>query len=440
MNHEQTLILGGGMSGLSCAYHLRKNYRLFERSDEPGGLSRSIKQDGFVYDHTGHLLHLRNPYTLKLIPKLLGDNLVLNHRRAWIYSHDTYTPYPYQANLGGLPMHVIRDCISGLVEAQLAASHMATGLPAQGRATPESMRSWVLRTFGKGFAKHFFFPYNEKLWTVPPEVLTAEWVAPFVPRPAIGDVIEGIMSDPTKTYGYNATFYYPKQGGIQSLAFAMAKGLPNLHMNSEVASIDFQKKEVQLSNGETFTYTFLVNTLPLVRLLRMMKALPTEIKADLDKLRWSSVYNINLGVKRAQISDKHWIYFPQKKYAFYRVGFPMNFAPAMTPPGCSSMYVELAHQPQNAVDEKKAMRDTLKGLRDCGLLKKNDEIISTCILRIPVAYVTYDINRTACTNRILSFLESENIFSIGRFGGWKYSYMEEAILEGQQTAEKILEK
>jgi len=428
------------MSGLSCAYHLRKNYRLFERSDEPGGLSRSIKQDGFVYDHTGHLLHLRNPYTLKLIPKLLGDNLVLNHRRAWIYSHDTYTPYPYQANLGGLPMHVIRDCISGLVEAQLAASHMATGLPAQGRATPESMRSWVLRTFGKGFAKHFFFPYNEKLWTVPPEVLTAEWVAPFVPRPAIGDVIEGIMSDPTKTYGYNATFYYPKQGGIQSLAFAMAKGLPNLHMNSEVASIDFQKKEVQLSNGETFTYTFLVNTLPLVRLLRMMKALPTEIKADLDKLRWSSVYNINLGVKRAQISDKHWIYFPQKKYAFYRVGFPMNFAPAMTPPGCSSMYVELAHQPQNAVDEKKAMRDTLKGLRDCGLLKKNDEIISTCILRIPVAYVTYDINRTACTNRILSFLESENIFSIGRFGGWKYSYMEEAILEGQQTAEKILEK
>src|SRR6266850_1282535 len=88
MSHVRTLILGGGMSGLSCAYHLKENYLLVEKSDEPGGLSRSIKQDGFVFDHTGHLLHLRNPYTLKLIPELLGDNLELNQRRAWIYSHN----------------------------------------------------------------------------------------------------------------------------------------------------------------------------------------------------------------------------------------------------------------------------------------------------------------------------------------------------------------
>jgi protoporphyrinogen oxidase len=438
MNHVQTVILGGGMSGLSCAYHLKQNYKLFERSDEPGGLSRSIKQDGFIYDHTGHLLHLHNPYTLKLIPELLGDNIVTNKRRAWIYSHDTYTPYPYQANLGGLPTKVIRECITGLVKAQLAASQVATGLPAQGQSVPESIHDWVLRTFGPGFAKHFFFPYNEKLWTVPSQVLTAEWVAPFVPRPAIKDVIEGILSDPTKSYGYNATFYYPKRGGIQSLAFAMAKGLPDLNMNSEITRIDLDKREVHLKDGSSYTFQYLVTTLPLVKFLRMAGPLPNVIREDLDKLRWSSVYNINLGVKRAKISDKHWIYFPEKKYAFYRVGFPMNFAPNMTPPGCSSMYVELAHQPDKPVDEKKAMRDTMKGLKHCGLIKSESEIISTCILKIPIAYVTYDANRTAATGRILSYLESQGIYSIGRFGGWKYSYMEEAILEGQQTAEKIL--
>ena len=114
------------------------------------------------------------------------------------------------------------------------------------------------------------------------------------------------------------------------------------------------------------------------------------------------MYNINLGVKRPQISDKHWIYFPEKKYAFYRVGFPMNFAPAMTPPDCSSMYVEVAHQPQHPVDEKKVMRDTLRGLKDCGLIESEKDIISTCILKIPMAYVTYDANRTACTKRILA--------------------------------------
>src|SRR5580692_9638974 len=142
----RTLILGGGMSGLSCAYHLKDNYALLERSDEPGGLSRSIKQDGFVFDHTGHLLHLRNPYTLKLIPELLGDNLTLNQRRAWIYSHHAYTRYPYQANLYGLPKKVIEDCLKGLIEAQLRGSSDPAG------PEPESLKSWVLRAFGKGFA------------------------------------------------------------------------------------------------------------------------------------------------------------------------------------------------------------------------------------------------------------------------------------------------
>jgi protoporphyrinogen oxidase len=440
MTATRTLILGGGMSGISCAYHLKKDFVLLERSDEPGGLSRSIKQDGFTYDHTGHLLHLRNPYTLKLIPALLGDNLISNQRRAWIYSHDTYTPYPYQANLRGLPARVVKECVKGLVEAQLRASQVATGLPAQGAAVPESMRSWVLRTFGEGFAKHFFFPYNEKLWTVSPEVLTAEWVAPFVPRPSVAEVIEGAFEDHTKAFGYNATFLYPKHGGIQALAFAMAEGLPNLRLNTEVTSIDLAKQEVTVRSGETLRYQFLVTSLPLVRFLQMARGLPASVSADLAKLRWSSVYNINLGVQREGISDKHWIYFPEKKYAFYRVGFPMNFTPTMTPKGCSSMYVEIAHQPGAPPDPAKAMAATLKGLKECGILTAKDKIISTCILKIPIAYVTYDAERTAATNRLLDYLETQHVYSIGRFGGWKYSYMEEAILEGQKTAERILEQ
>jgi len=39
---------------------------------------------------------------------------------------------------------------------------------------------------------------------------------------------------------------------------------------------------------------------------------------------------------------------------------------------------------------------------------------------------------------ILKFLTAHHVSSIGRFGGWKYSYMEEAILEGKAAAERIL--
>jgi protoporphyrinogen oxidase len=432
MSHVRTLILGGGMSGLSCAYHLRNDYLLIEKSDEPGGLSRSVKQDGFVFDHTGHLLHLRNPYTLKLIPELLGDNLALSRRRAWIYSHDTYTRYPYQANLYGLPKNVIEDCLKGLIEAQLQSGPTPVG------PEPESLKSWVLRTFGRGFAKHFFFPYNEKLWTVLPDVLTAEWVAPFVPKPSIQEVINGAFSDQTKKFGYNALFYYPKEGGIQALAFAFAKGLKNIRLNSEVGAIDLERKEVTLKDRETISYDYLVSTLPLARFLQITLPLPQDIQALHQTLRWSSVYDINLGIKRAHLTDKHWIYFPEMKYRFYRVGFPMNFSTHMTPSGCSSMYVEIAYDPMQPFDAARAMKDAIRGLLDCGLLLNEKEISTRNLLHIPVAYVTYDKNRTRSTADLLRFLDSHQVSSIGRFGGWKYSYMEEAILEGKAAAERIL--
>jgi len=421
------------MAGLSCAYHLKTDdYLLVERSDEPGGLSRSVKHEGFVFDHTGHLLHLRNPYTLQLIPKLLGDNLALHQRNAAIYSSHTYTAYPFQANTYGLPARVIKECVRGFVDAQLSAR------PAPKSSRPESLRSWVLRSFGKGFAKHFFFPYNQKLWTVTPDVLTAEWVAPFVPRPSVEEIVAGALGTQGKQFGYNASFYYPKEGGIQALAFAFAKEIKNIRLNTEATGIDLARKEVRLSTGEVIRYEHLVSTLPLAKFLQIASPLPKEIAALRKTLRWSSVYNINLGIGRSNLSERHWIYFPEKKYRFYRVGFPMNFAKTMTPRGCSSMYVEIAYVPGHPPNDRDAMRQSIAGLRDSGLLTAKDKIVTTKILHIPTAYVIYDKNRTSASRRILSYLESEKVHSIGRFGAWKYSYMEEAILEGKSTAERIM--
>lgn len=427
--HVRTLILGGGMSGLSCAYHLKSDYQLWEKSDEPGGLSRSIKQDGFVFDHTGHLLHLRDPYTLELIPRLLGDNLVKNNRNAWIYSNGASTRYPFQANTYGLPPKVIKECLQGVIAAQLA------GKPAT--RTPETLRQWVLRTFGKGFGKHFFFPYNEKLWTVNADTLTAEWMAPFVPKPSVSEIIEGAFSDRTQQYGYNATFLYPREGGIQSLAFAFAQPLKQVRLQQEVKQIDLEHKQVTSVSGEVVSYDYLVTSLPLARFLAMTKSLPPAISDAAKKLRWTSVYNLNLGINRANLTDKHWIYFPEKKYRFYRVGFPMNFSDKMTPPGCSSMYIELAYTPGKPPNDKQTIKECLKGLYDCGLLQRGDKIVSQLVLHIPIAYVIFDKNRTPVTQALLAYLSSQDVYSIGRFGGWKYSYMEEAILEGKAAAERI---
>ena len=99
------VILGAGLAGLSAAYNLDdRDVVLVERESEVGGLCRSKRHDGFVFDFTGHLLHLRDPTIRDWVLDLLPDGYCQLDRSAWIHSHDLLTPYPFQANTAGLPL------------------------------------------------------------------------------------------------------------------------------------------------------------------------------------------------------------------------------------------------------------------------------------------------------------------------------------------------
>ena len=51
--HVPVLIVGAGISGLTCAYHLRKSgidAHIVEASPQPGGVVRSERRDGFLLE------------------------------------------------------------------------------------------------------------------------------------------------------------------------------------------------------------------------------------------------------------------------------------------------------------------------------------------------------------------------------------------------------
>jgi hypothetical protein len=78
-------------------------------------------------------------------------------------------------------------------------------------------------------------------------------------------------------------------------------------------------------------------------------------------------------------------------------------------------------------------------LEKSGLLKKSDEISVVNYIPIRYAYVRYDTARISAVSAILQWLvEKARCTSIGRYGAWKYSFMEEAILDGKKTAEGLL--
>ncbi|MFA5140234.1 MAG: FAD-dependent oxidoreductase [Elusimicrobiota bacterium] len=431
MRSTRTLILGGGLAGLSTARHLgrRGDWLLVEKEDKVGGRAGSVRVQGFTFDHTGHLLHLHDPQGKRLILGLLAGNSAPHERSSWIRSHGTCTRYPFQANTYGLPERVTAECVAGFMKNVHRPQPMG--------AAP-SFEEWCLKTFGKGICRHFMFPYNRKLWRRPLSELTTEWQGRFLPKPTAEEVLYGALTDQRKFFGYNAFFRYPLRGGIQALPDAMAEGLSGIRVRSRVVSVDLRERVACVQGLGEVRYERLVNTLPLPEFLDLAGPLPGKVREARKKLRWVSVLNLNLGVARPRVSDKHWIYFPEPGFVFYRVGFCSNFSKTAAPPGTSSMYIEVARGPRERADKAELERLCLRGLKSCGILKDSDKLAARLWIDIPCAYVVYDRQRPAALAAIFRHLSSNGVESIGRWGAWKYSFMEETILDGRSCALRLL--
>ncbi|MBI4161837.1 MAG: FAD-dependent oxidoreductase [Acidobacteria bacterium] len=426
------LILGGGLAGLSAGRALAgagRPYRILEREDRVGGLCRTVRRDGFAFDLTGHLLHLRTDRCRRILEPALRDRFLAVERRSYVYSHGVFTEYPFQANTHGLPPRVIRDCLLGFL-----AVHGRAPRPDE----PLSFRSWILRTFGTGIAEHFMIPFNEKIWCADLDALSAEWVAWSIPQPSLEEVVGGAVGLTNRRLGYNAEFFYPRAGGIDHLPNFLAEGLRGIELGARVESVDLDRRRVRLADGTEREYDTLVSTMPLDRFLRIASGLPGEILAVGRRLRSVRVVNLNLGVERAGIFPGHWIYFPEPEFPFYRVGFPANFTPRAVPPGCASMYVEFSLPPGAAYRREDLLESARAGLRRAGILRPDDRIPVVEWAEIDPAYVLHDPFRREHLPQVVRFLAERDVICAGRFGAWGYGSMEDAIREGMEAAERIL--
>ena len=426
---KRIVIVGGGLAGLSAAYHLREHEpAVYEKETSVGGLCRSFTQDGFTFDCTGHLVHLRNQYVKDLVGQLLPNAFNTYERLSSIYSKSTTTPYPFQANTYGLPPEVVKECVIGFVES----------MHVERNGGPKNFHDWVMKTFGSGIAKHFMLPYNEKFWKQDLRTITADWVSWSIPKPSLEEVVNGALGLTNKGMGYNPKFIYPKNGGIQCLPEALGKSVKDVHTGETIQHIDTRKKYVRMLSGREHQFDFLVSTLPIPLLYRMLTDAPDELKDAASKLSAVSVLNINLGIDRPGISDQHWIYYPEHDYVFSRVGFPMNFSDSLTPKRTSSMYIEITHRRGDKLNADALFERSIVDLRRCGILRKEDRILTKHVIDIDFGYVVFDEHRQMHLQRLIDYLASRNIYTAGRYGRWDYFSMEDSILSGKAAAEQIL--
>jgi protoporphyrinogen oxidase len=420
--------LGAGLSGLSAAKVLGERAEIHERLGWAGGHAITLEEDGFRFDKTGHLLHLRDPEIRTWTHSMLAGQLLEVPRMSRVFSHGVYTRYPYQANTFGLPPEVAFECLMGFLEAERTKAHVAE---------PTNFEEFCLKHFGAGFSKHFMIPYNQKLWGVHPREITAAWCSRFVPMPKLHDVLAGAVGMNDRELGYNAHFSYPELG-IGELPKAMEREVKSpIHYEHAPLAIDAARRVLKFADGEV-PYDVLLSTAPLDALLKLIADLPPAVREAASKLRCNPLWYLDVALDvECGVSGLHWAYVPEEKYPFYRLGCYSNFSPAMAPEGKSCLYVELSSREEPNLAE--LVPQVAQGLRDMRIIQNASDIRFVRARHIQHAYVVYDHDYYASVDVIWPYLESQRILSVGRYGGWNYSSMEDALMFGRDAARKALE-
>jgi protoporphyrinogen oxidase len=259
-----------------------------------------------------------------------------------------------------------------------------------------------------------------------------------VPKPTLKEVVEGALGIGADSIGYNASFLYPREGGIESWAKAILGSLSGgtVDYRVEPSSIDWKARRVALSDGRVLTYSRLVSTISLPGLVSKLaegpSGVPDEVRAAASRLRATTVTYVAVGVDAPNRQPWHWIYLPEDAFKTYRIGSPSAVYAPLSPAGTSSFYVEYSHHGElsGAQCEAYAVQDLLRS----EMIHRAEDVRFARAREIPHAYVLYDDQYGAAKKTILGFLEHAGILVAGRYGQWEYSSMEDAVLAGRACA------
>ena len=404
----------------------------------------------------GHVIFSHYDYFDKLLEASVGsfddETKWKTHRReSYVRYKGSWVPYPFQNNLCRVPAEDQVRIINGMVDARVEDAKAGPKRP-----LPENFDEWIVRTMGEGMADVFMRPYNFKVWAIPPSLMQWSWLGERVsvvdPSKAITNVL---MNREETSWGPNAVFRFPCNGGTGAIWKAVARRLPQerLLFNQEIVSIDLEKREATTKNvvdGSTSIIAFqrMISTLPLDLLVNRIITVGLNkpmCESIASRLVHSTSHIIGLGIRgRNPHGTKCWLYFPEDNCPFYRATVFSNYGPGNVPAenkklptlrradGSSvasavgqegpwwSLMLEVSESVHKPVDGANVVEDTIRGCIVAGLMTGEDEIVSIYHRRIEHGYPTPSLTRDAALSEALPVLRSKGIWSRGRFGSYKY--------------------
>lgn len=423
MDAHDVVVLGAGLAGLACRAGLRgaREVTVLEREATLGGLLQVHRRGDFIFDTTVHVMFFRNKALgARLIEHLPGGVHTFWKRNA-VWQQGVEIPYPYQYHLHAIPEPIAQDCLAEFVDNPHAD------------ASPESFRAWLLAQFGPGFYRHFFGPYNRKLYGVDPATLDARpmvWTIPADNREA---VLRGAQApvDVTDTASGGVRCFYPRgERGIGAVPDALeALGEGEIRRGSEVVAIDPAAQTVRTRDGRCLRYQDIVSSLPLPSLVERLEGAPAQVRAAARKLAVAPITVVRVGVRGGRDALPHqWTYFPDPELPFYRLVRLETISPELAPPDGASLLLEcpgLTPPPREAI---------VAHLRALGVAV-DVEVYEA--VPMPFAYVLFTHDHAEAKQTIMRYLRAANVRVVGRYGEWVYGSIETTLVSGLRAARML---
>jgi protoporphyrinogen oxidase len=417
MDSTRFLLVGGGITNLAFAGHLRDDdYLVCEALDDVGGYCRTIEQDGFVWDYSGHFFHFRHPEIERQLVERIGrDRVRTVAKNSRIHFAGGSVDFPFQKNIHQLPREDFLDCLVSLFEADP-------------KKPADNFYDMLHNEFGRGISERFLVPYNEKLYATDLRQLDEGAMGRFFPHADRQQIVLNFKQADNRSY--NATFTYPAGGAIEYVRALQQDLAPErICLNEPVVSVDLGRK-VATTERREIRFDHLVSAIPFPKLLSI-----AGMPHDPGVYSYNKVLVFNLGFDRKGERAVHWIYYPERELCFYRVGFYDNIFDSER----MSLYVEIGYPHDAVIDaaEIERMQERVLGdLAKVGVVRGH-QLESFHSVVLDPAYVHITRASIADVAAKKGILATRGVYSVGRYGSWTYCSIEDNIVEARELADRF---
>ncbi|MDL1967033.1 MAG: NAD(P)-binding protein [Deltaproteobacteria bacterium] len=434
-----TLIVGAGVTALTAAYLLAKagvQTIIVEKDDKVGGLCRSLKIDGIVFDIGPHVF-LSTPYPEcdKFILDILKQEEMISGKFQFaIHAKGRYWKFPNQLQVPFYPWRYKKQIISCLLKKN------------KGQGDPDSLMHWISSKSGIDFYNDLFKDLFLKKTLMPGDRVHKDWYLradrdifnqkePFKPLPLL-DLVKMLLSKMK-----SCKTYYPEEGFelfIKSLWNEYTQAQGNTILDCGPLALEKEQdriKRVEIK-GRKYDIKNIIWTGSVNELNSLLGA------DDCPELEYVTILSVYLTYNMTKKVERPFVYtyHPDPDLIFNRIYYPRNIFGKRSPSDREGINLEcsLSKDYENFSDEEIIDR-AVKDIEKLGLYKSS-ELREKHLIKLNKAMPVYGLDYEEKMEKTFSEIHKfSNLFSIGRQGGYYFCLSTNAVYQGIKMADYLLQ-